>query len=255
MPFVRRVLGFGRPLIIDHHTMVRTRRARASSLVSPSGVNERAVKKIKFEGGMSCLLTSGVAHQPPPFTDTSASLGATKQQRNLRANESIQDGTANPERAQSPWKVGAHVSAAGGVENAVVNAAAIGYAITCRLHIRFYYTTDSIRANAFALFLKSQRKWFSPSLTPSSIEAFKARMQQYGYENRMVLPHGSYLINLGNPDPYVQFVRALWEIAHLGCCREKREKSYGCFLDDLKRCEELGLELYNFQYVIPFSDD
>ncbi|KAF5361262.1 hypothetical protein D9758_010314 [Tetrapyrgos nigripes] len=108
-----------------------------------------------------------------------------------------------------PWKVGAHVSAAGGVENSVTNAARIG-------------------ANAFALFVKSQRKWESPPLKPESVASFKDNMKVLGYEAKYVLPHGSYLINLGNPD------------------EEKREKSYQCFLDDLKRCEELGLELYNF---------
>ncbi|KIK68947.1 hypothetical protein GYMLUDRAFT_627566 [Collybiopsis luxurians FD-317 M1] len=112
-------------------------------------------------------------------------------------------------RVSSSWKVGAHVSAAGGVENSVLNAAKIG-------------------ANAFALFLKSQRKWTSPPLKESSVLTFKSRMNEFGYSPRHVLPHGSYLINLGNPD------------------FEKREKSYECFLDDLKRCEELGLELYNF---------
>ncbi|KAF8176776.1 xylose isomerase-like protein, partial [Pholiota molesta] len=105
--------------------------------------------------------------------------------------------------------VGAHVSAAKGVENSIINAASIG-------------------ANAFALFLKSQRKWTSPPLTESSIAEFKKRMEEHGYTSKMVLPHGSYLINLGNPDA------------------EKREKSYVCFVDDLKRCQALGLELYNF---------
>ncbi|KIM36491.1 hypothetical protein M413DRAFT_449185 [Hebeloma cylindrosporum] len=113
------------------------------------------------------------------------------------------------ERVKGPWKVGAHVSAAGGVENAVTNAIAIG-------------------ANAFALFLKSQRKWTSRQLSDNSVSEFKKNMKEFGYGNRMVLPHGSYLINLGNPDD------------------KKREKSYDCFLDDLKRCEELDLELYNF---------
>ncbi|KAF5315667.1 hypothetical protein D9611_004932 [Ephemerocybe angulata] len=86
-------------------------------------------------------------------------------------------------RVQSPWKVCAHVSAAGGVENAVLNAAAIG-------------------ANAFTLFLKSQRKWEGPPLS-SSIRLFKERMQEYGYEPKHVLLHGNYLINLGNPDASV----------------------------------------------------
>ncbi|KAK0468756.1 xylose isomerase-like protein [Armillaria novae-zelandiae] len=109
----------------------------------------------------------------------------------------------------SPWRVGAHVSVAGGVENAVLNAASIG-------------------ANAFALFLESPRQWVSNPLNPSNIENFKARMEEYYYKPRDVLPHGSYLINLGNPDV------------------EKRQKSYECFLDDLNRCEQLGLEVYNF---------
>ncbi|KAH9939351.1 AP endonuclease [Epithele typhae] len=112
-------------------------------------------------------------------------------------------------RAENAWKLGPHVSSAGGVENAVVNAAAVG-------------------ANAFGLFLKSQRKWESPALKEDSVEKFKARMKTFGYSPAHVLPHESYLVNLANPDGV------------------KREKSYQCFLDDLKRCEQLGLELYNF---------
>ncbi|XP_006457703.1 hypothetical protein AGABI2DRAFT_114752 [Agaricus bisporus var. bisporus H97] len=112
-------------------------------------------------------------------------------------------------RVNSPWKVGAHVSSAGGVENTVINAAMIG-------------------ANAFALFLKSQRKWTSPPLSEDSIKSFKERMIEHKYTADVVLPHGSYLINLGNPDA------------------DKREKSYECFIDDLKRCELLGLKYYNF---------
>ncbi|KAI0371429.1 AP endonuclease, partial [Pilatotrama ljubarskyi] len=112
-------------------------------------------------------------------------------------------------RAQSSWKIGPHVSSAGGVENAIINAASVG-------------------ANAFAIFLKSQRKWESNALKDESIAKFKERLKAFGYPPFHVLPHGSYLVNLGNPD------------------QEKREKSYGCFLDDLTRCEQLGLRLYNF---------
>jgi AP endonuclease-1 len=110
----------------------------------------------------------------------------------------------------SAWKVGAHVSAAGGVENTIVNAA-------------------RVRANAFALFVKSQRKWSSLPLTDENVASFKARMNEFGYDPKHVLPHGSYLINLANPD------------------KAKREKSYECFLDDLQRCKQLGLMFYNFQ--------
>ncbi|KAE9408628.1 AP endonuclease [Gymnopus androsaceus JB14] len=116
---------------------------------------------------------------------------------------------SSKKKGKAKASVGAHVSAAGGVENSVLNAAKIG-------------------ANAFALFLKSQRKWVSPALKESSIVSFKTLMKEHSYSPKQVLPHGSYLINLGNPDA------------------EKREQSYTCFLDDLKRCDALGLELYNF---------
>ncbi|KAL1693330.1 xylose isomerase-like protein [Schizophyllum commune] len=109
----------------------------------------------------------------------------------------------------NPRKVGAHVSAAGGVENAIANALAIG-------------------ANAFGLFVKSQRKWDSADLKDTSISLFAERLREHGYSPEHILPHGSYLVNLGNPDA------------------EKRAKSYDCFVDDLKRCEQLGLALYNF---------
>ncbi|KAK7450629.1 DNA-(apurinic or apyrimidinic site) lyase [Stygiomarasmius scandens] len=143
---------------------------------------------------------------------TSAATLKTKGKRKAQSNangEEIDYSALVSQRVSSKWKVGAHVSAAGGVENSVLNAARIG-------------------APAFALFLKSQRKWESPPLKDESITLFKERMKTLGYEPGNVLPHGSYLINLGNPDA------------------EKREKSYQCFLDDLKRCDQLGLELYNF---------
>ncbi|KAI0685051.1 xylose isomerase-like protein [Cytidiella melzeri] len=135
---------------------------------------------------------------------------APKQQADVASSaESEYDLADFPTRVTSPWKFGPHVSAAGGVENAVLNAARIG-------------------ATAFALFLKSQRKWISKDLSETSVETFKRRLAKLGYDRKHILPHGSYLVNLGNPDA------------------EKREKSYVCFLDDLKRCEQLGLLLYNF---------
>ncbi|KAJ7119140.1 xylose isomerase-like protein [Mycena epipterygia] len=126
-----------------------------------------------------------------------------------KAKSKVVDPPKYADRSESLWKVGAHVSAAGGIENSIINAAAIG-------------------ANSFALFVKSQRKWSSPALTEATISTFKAGLIEHGYDPRHILPHGSYLINLGNPDA------------------GKRQKSYDCFLDDLKRCESLGLLLYNF---------
>ncbi len=105
--------------------------------------------------------------------------------------------------------VGAHVSASGGVENAPVNAHNIG-------------------AKAFALFTKNQRQWFSAPLTAKNIDGFKNNCEKYGYSPGQILPHDSYLINLGNPVP------------------ENLEKSRRAFLDEMQRCEQLGLELLNF---------
>lgn len=105
--------------------------------------------------------------------------------------------------------IGAHVSASGGVENAPLNAQAIG-------------------ANAFALFTKNQRQWVSPPLTERSITLFKERCQQYGFQPEYILPHDSYLINLGHPDA------------------EGLEKSRSAFLDEMQRCEQLGLKFLNF---------
>ncbi|MDR1004204.1 MAG: deoxyribonuclease IV [Prevotellaceae bacterium] len=105
--------------------------------------------------------------------------------------------------------IGAHVSASGGVESAPVNAHNIG-------------------ANAFALFTKNQRQWVSKPLTEESIRLFKERCAQYGLDARYILPHDSYLINLGHPE------------------EEELAKSRAAFLDEMQRCEQLGLQLLNF---------
>ena len=105
--------------------------------------------------------------------------------------------------------VGAHVSASGGVDNAPLNAMKIG-------------------AKAFALFTKNQRQWVAKPLEPKMIESFKANLKASGVLPKHVLPHDSYLINLGHPEV------------------EKLEKSRAAFIDELERCEQLGLELLNF---------
>jgi len=105
--------------------------------------------------------------------------------------------------------IGAHVHAAGGVENAPVNAYSIG-------------------ATAFALFTKNQRQWIAPPLTPKNIEQFKANCEKLGYTPKQILPHDSYLINLGNPD------------------RDALDKSRNAFFDEMQRCQQLGLDKLNF---------
>lgn len=105
--------------------------------------------------------------------------------------------------------IGAHVSASGGVSNAVANAKEIG-------------------ANAFALFTRNQRQWYPKPLEDAEIEKFRTAVAEEGFEAKHILPHASYLINLGAPDP------------------ENLKKSRDAFLDEMKRCELLGLSLLNF---------
>lgn len=105
--------------------------------------------------------------------------------------------------------VGAHISAAGGVENAPVNAHLIG-------------------AKAFAFFTKNQRQWIAAPLTQQNIDLFKSRCEVYGFSPDHILPHDSYLINLGHPE------------------EEGLNKSRSAFFDEMQRCEQLGLNRLNF---------
>ena len=105
--------------------------------------------------------------------------------------------------------IGAHVSANGGVENAPVNANAIG-------------------AKAFALFTENQKQWLSNPLTNLSIKAFRDNCEKFNYQPFQILPHDSYLINLGHPE------------------EGPLEKSRAAFLDEMQRCELLGLDRLNF---------
>ena len=105
--------------------------------------------------------------------------------------------------------IGAHVSASGGVCNAILNAEAIG-------------------ANAFALFTRNQRSWVSKPLATDEINTFRTLLVERGFDPKQVLPHDSYLINLGSPD------------------EETLQKSRNAFLDEMQRAEQLGLTMVNF---------
>jgi len=105
--------------------------------------------------------------------------------------------------------IGAHVSAAGGVENVPKRANEIG-------------------AKAFALFTKNQRRWEGPPLTKENIDGFKTKCEEFGFSMDQVMPHDSYLINLGHPE------------------QKQLEKSRKAFLDEIQRCEQLGIKLLNF---------
>ena len=122
--------------------------------------------------------------------------------------------TPNPnwEKAITSHKyVGAHVSAAGSLSHAFTN-------------------NDYIGGTCFALFLSNQRQWKSKPLTLDQIQEFKAAQEKS--QIKWILPHGSYLVNMGNPN------------------KEMRIKSYESFLQDLKKCESLGISMYNFQYLL-----
>lgn len=106
-------------------------------------------------------------------------------------------------------RFGAHVNIKGGVSNCILNSMDIG-------------------GNAIALFLKSPRKWVSPMITDSEIVQFKKYCEEYKIDpSKDILPHGSYLLNLANPD------------------EEKETKAFEFLIDDLTRCEKLGIHLYN----------
>lgn len=105
--------------------------------------------------------------------------------------------------------IGAHVSASGGVANAPRNAHAIG-------------------AKAFALFTKNQRQWVAKPLETQEIDEFKKLCEEYGYTADQILPHNSYLTNLGSPEA------------------DQLAKSRDAFLDEMQRCELLGLKMLNF---------
>ena len=105
--------------------------------------------------------------------------------------------------------IGAHVSSAGGVVNAILAA-------------------ESIGANAFALFTRNQKAWVSKPLEQQAINAFRDMLVDRGFQPAHILPHDSYLINLGCPD------------------EENLQKSRAAFLDEMTRCQQLGLPLLNF---------
>lgn len=105
--------------------------------------------------------------------------------------------------------IGAHVSVEGGVGNAPIRA-------------------HEIEATSFALFTRSPSRWSSPAIKPAEAERFKENCAKYGYTPAQILPHDSYLINLGAPDP------------------AKLEMSRTAFLDEFERCSQLGLTMLNF---------
>ena len=113
--------------------------------------------------------------------------------------------------------IGAHVSIEGGVSNAPLRAEKIG-------------------AKAFALFTGSSNRWASKALSEKEIKLFKDNCQKFGFTPDVILPHDNFLINLGSPD------------------NEKLALSRKSFLDEMKRCEQLGLTMLNFHPAATFQN-
>ncbi|MDR0806193.1 MAG: deoxyribonuclease IV [Enterobacteriaceae bacterium] len=117
--------------------------------------------------------------------------------------------------------VGAHVSASGGVDQAVIRA-------------------YELEATAFALFTKNQRQWKAAPLTSKIIADFRHACEKYHYQAKQILPHDSYLINLGHPQ------------------EDALQKSRDAFIDEMTRCQQLGLTLLNFHpgsHLLQINED
>ncbi|KAM0437425.1 hypothetical protein ACHAPT_001787 [Fusarium lateritium] len=175
------------------------------------GAASKAVEKTKSL--VSKTVTKRKAEPEPEIDAPAAPAAKVTKKRKTKAKE--EDATPLADRTaisslKPAMHIGAHVSAAGGVQNSVTNAIHIG-------------------ANAFALFLKSQRKWTNPPLDPSAKNQFISLCKDHSYSAaEHALPHGSYLVNLAQAD------------------EEKANQAYTSFVDDLQRCEQLGIRLYNF---------
>ncbi|CAB4036374.1 probable endonuclease 4 isoform X1 [Paramuricea clavata] len=119
------------------------------------------------------------------------------------------DQTSGDKITQEDKYVGAHVSISGGLHLAAERALEIG-------------------AKSFAMFLRSQRQWNAKPLDPKNADLFRSACKEFGFSPHVILPHGIYLMNCGSPEA------------------ETLSKSRQVLVDELKRCEMLGLTLYNF---------
>ncbi|KAF3153356.1 hypothetical protein TWF569_002304 [Orbilia oligospora] len=202
-------------------TIVRTKKARRNTVIGKLQdldfeVEEEeedvvlSTTKAKKSGEKAKVDTINVKTTKTVKTPVKAMKDTPKRQRKTKEEKEAEKMPLADRTLKCAFKIGAHVSSAAGVENSITNATRIG-------------------ANAFALFLKSQRKWESPSYKPANITAFKKFTKTQNYDSRKhMLPHGSYLVNLAQKD------------------KEKATKAYTSFIDDLKRAELLDIGLFNF---------
>lgn len=202
----------------DGETVVKIKKARRNTIIGKledldfqvEEEEEEVSSSIKKSGAKLKVDTVCVKTTKTVKTPAKAMKDAPKRQRKTKGEKEAEKMPLADRALKCAFKIGAHVSSAAGVENSLTNAARIG-------------------ANAFALFLKSQRKWESPPYKPANITAFKKFTKAQNYDSRKhMLPHGSYLVNLAQKD------------------KEKATKAYTSFVDDLKRAELLDIGLFNF---------
>ncbi|KAL4727502.1 DNA-(apurinic or apyrimidinic site) lyase [Fusarium chlamydosporum] len=204
----------------DHNTDEMPHARMAKAAVSASKIVEKTNGTISKNVASRVVSAKTVTKrkaepEPEPGTESVAPAPAAKTAKKRKTKARNEDATPLADRTvvstlNPTMHIGAHVSAAGGVQNSVTNAVHIG-------------------ANAFALFLKSQRKWANPPLDPEAKNQFISLCKDHSYNaNEHALPHGSYLVNLAQPD------------------EDKANQAYTSFVDDLERCEQLGIRLYNF---------
>lgn len=181
----------------EHQTIVET-------TATPSKSRSTS-KSAKAKAHDTQALDPELSHQSSPDSTTKP-----KRKRKTKEEKEAEAMPLAPRTPDLRMFIGAHTSIAKGVENAITNCTHVG-------------------GNAFACFLKSQRKWDNPSLKVENRDAFRSHLLEHKYDaTKHIVPHGSYLVNLASADP------------------DMTKKSYDVFLDDLQRCEELGIKHYNF---------
>ncbi len=86
----------------------------------------------------------------------------------------------------------------------------------------------ALGADAFSFNLIDAKRWSTPQYDPADVEEFRRLCEEYGYGPDRILPHSAFVINLGSPDS------------------RKLHLSRITFVDELKRCMQLGVKLLNF---------
>lgn len=255
---------------LDSTTQPTKKRKTASSIVQSETITptangtvattqKRAVRtrKVKTEPEEEAAFSSEEAPRPTPKkrqpkakvvkkeeAEEGEELAEEKPVKKKRKTKEEKEAEAMPLSARTIGHklfIGAHVSSAGGQSFHIQS-----YSTDLQLHSLLFqdpYTqltpptgvqnaplnSVHIGANAFALFLKSQRKWVNPPILTEAVDGFHANCKHHSYnQNEHVVPHGSYLVNLAHTDP------------------ARTKQAYDAFVDDLKRCEKLGIKLYNF---------